>query len=239
MAQTRLTRLIASFAMLATTTAPLSAGGRAVDCYEHFSKPPVYGTVTENVQVHPGYTHVEATPPIIGTATREILVAPQRIVQKRIAAQYQYIEERVLLEPARTVKRRAPAVVETRYKKVRVDGGYGWEWRVIKGKRVLCKVKYGPRFKKVPYSVEVSPARWVHETVPARYGVKTRKVMVHPESTESYVLAPEYKTVTEQVVIQPKVVRHHRVAPSYRTRTRDVVVEPGREGWKRVPLHCR
>lgn len=227
-----------AFAMLAATISPVSAGGRPVDCYERYSTPPVYGTVTENVQVNPGYTHVEVSAPVFGTATREIPIVGQRIVQRRVPATYAIYEERVLLEPARTVKRRAPAVMATRYKTVKVAGGYAWEWRVIKGKRVLCKVQYPARYEKVAYQVKVASGGWVHEQIPARYGYKARKVLVTPESTESYVLAPEYETVVEQVLIRPKQIRRYDVAPSYTTRTREVVVSPGSEGWRRMRLRC-
>jgi hypothetical protein len=232
------TKVMAALAVLSATISPLNAGGRAVDCYERYSTPPVYGSVTENVQVHPGYTHVEVTPPIYGTATREVPVVGQRIVHRRTPATYAYHEERVLLEPGRTIKRRAPAVLETRYKTVKVAGGYVWERRIINGKKVLCKVKLPARYEQVAYQVKVRNGGWVYEQAAPRYGYKTRKVLVTPESTESYVLVPEYETIVEPVLIQPKRVRHYDVAPSYRTRTRDVLVSPGEEGWKRIRLRC-
>lgn len=229
---------VATLTMLAAGISPLSAGGQPVDCYERYSTPPIYGDVTENVQINPGYRHIEVSAPIYGTATREIPVVGQRIVHQHVPATYAYHEERVLLEPARTIKRRAPAVMETRYKNVKVAGGYAWEWRVIKGKKVLCKVKYPARYEKIAYQVNVASGGWVHEQVPARYGYKTKKVLVAPESTESYVLAPEYETVVEEVLIQPKRKRVIDVPPTYQTRTRQVLVDPGSEGWKRMRLRC-
>jgi hypothetical protein len=120
------------------------------------------------------------------------------------------------------------------------DGGYSWEWRVINGRRVLCKIKHKARYEHVAYAVEIAPARYVHEAVPARYAYQTRKILVEPERTESYVLAPEYETVREQVEIQPERVRKVHVAPSYTTRTRQVLVSEGSEGWRqvRIPHHC-
>jgi hypothetical protein len=170
------------------------------------------------------------------------MVKPGRIKYRTTPALYSYEKERVLVEPARTVKRLVPAITETRYKKVRVaDGGHSWEWRVINGRKVLCKIKLKARYQHVAYTVEVAPARTVHETVPARYAYNKRKVLVEPERTESYVLAPEYETVREQVMIQQKQVRHYEVAPSYRTRSRQVLVSEGTEGWRQVqiPRHCK
>lgn len=237
----KISSLAAAAAVLASSTVQVTAGGYPVDCYERYRTPPVYGSVTESVQVNPGYTRTEVTPPIYGTRTRDVLVKPGRIKHRTTPAIYSYEKERVLVEPARTIKRLVPGVTETRYKNVRIShGGYTWEWRVINGKKVLCKIKHKARYEKVAYQVEVSPARYVHETVPAQYAYKKRKVLVEPERTESYVLAPEYETVREQVVIQPKQVRKQYVAPSYATRERTVVVSEGTEGWRQVkiPKQC-
>lgn len=236
---TRMKTAVATLTMLAAGISPLSAGGKPVECYERYTTAPTYDTVTENVQVHPGYTHVEVSAPIYGTATREVPIVGQRIVHRRTPAAYAYHEERVLLEPAQTVKRRARAKMETRYKTVRIAGGYVWEWRIIKGKRVLCKVKRPARYTKVAYQVQVKSGGWIHEKIPARYGYKSKKTLVAPESTESYVLAPEYETVVEQVLIQPKRKRYIEVGPYYQTRTRQVLVDPGSDGWKRIKMRCR
>lgn len=239
---TKLLAFVSALAVVATTTAPAAAGGYPVDCYERYRTEPVIGSVTEEVQVHPGYTQTEVTPPIYGIRTSEVLVKPGRIKTYRNPPVYAYEHEKVLVEGARKVKRLVPAITETRYKKVRVaDGGYSWEWRIINGKKVLCKIKHKARYQKVAYQVEVAPARYVYETAPARYAIKKRKVLVTPESTESVVLAPEYETVREPALIEPKRVRRYEVAPSYATRTRQVVVSEGTEGWRqvRVPKYCR
>jgi len=242
MAKTIFSYLTAGTVILATTAQVSAGGGYPVECYERYRTAPVYDTVTENVQVNPGYTQVEVTPPIYGVKTREVMVKPGRIKHRTTPALYSYEKERVLVEPARKVKRLAPALTSTRYKKVRVaDGGYSWEWRVINGRKVLCKIKHKARYEHVAYTVEILPARYVYETLPARYAYQTRKVLVEPESTESYVLAPEYETVREQVVIQEKQVRHIEVAPSFATRNRQVLVSEGSEGWRqvRIPRHCK
>jgi hypothetical protein len=242
MAKTILSYVTAATVCLATTAQVSAGGGYPVECYERYRTAPVYDTLTENVQVNPGYTHVEVTPPIYGVRTREVLMKPGRIKYRTMPALYSYEKERVLVEPARTVKRLVPAVTETRYKKVRVSGsGYTWEWRVINGRKVLCKIKRKARYEHVAYSVEIAPARYVHQKAPARYAYQKRRVLVEPERTESYVLAPEYETVRQQVMIQPKQVRHYEVAPSYRTRSRQVLVSEGTEGWRqvRIPRHCK
>ncbi|MDR7031854.1 hypothetical protein [Mesorhizobium sp. BE184] len=230
---------VSALAMLATASQSV-AGGRAVECYERYHTAPVYDRIDGIAQVNPGYSRVETIPPIIGTRTRDVLVRPGRIKHRTVPAVYSYETERVLVEPARTVKRLVSGRGEIRYKTVKVsDGGYSWEWRWIDGRKVLCKVKNKARYERIAYTVQ-GPSHYVHERVPAQYEYRKRKVLVQAESTESYVLAPEYETIRDQVVIQPKQHRVIDIPPSYQWVTRKVLVSEGAEGWQRVriPRHC-
>jgi len=232
---------VSSLAMLGTASQTV-AGGRAVECYEPYRTPPVYDTVYENVEVHPGYRHVEKTPPIYGTRKRAVLVQAESVGYRTIPAQYGYEKEMVLVEPARKVARVVPAVTRTVYDKVRVsDGGYRWEWQWIDGRKVLCKVKVKAHYKKVARTVVVQDAYTVYEKVPAQYAYQKRKVLIVPERTETYVIPAKYDYVLEQVVVQPGSKRVIDVPPSYRTVARDVLVSEGSEGWRqvRIPRHCK
>lgn len=238
----KLLGLSISTAIVASSVSQAAAGGYPVECYERYRTQPVYDTVHENVQVHPGYTDVQVSPAIYGTRNRTVLASPERVEYRVIPAQYGYEKERVMIEPARTVARRTAPIYEMRYRKVKVsDGGYSWEWRVINGRRVLCKIKHKAEWGNVAERVLVSHGHVVHETVPAVWGYQKRKVLIAPERSTSYVVPARYETVTEQVVVQPKQVRKTYVAPSYQTRSRTVMVKPGREGWNRVaiPKHCK
>lgn len=232
--------MVTGFAVLATA-APSFAGGYPVECYKPYRTAPVYDTVQENVQVNPGYVHTEVSEAIYGTRQRNVLVSPEQVGYRTIPAEYGYVKERVIISQGRTVKRLIPAVTDTRYRQVKVsDGGYSWEWRVINGKRVLCKIKHKARYGQVAETVVIEPARYVHETLPAEYGYQKRQVIIAPERTERYVIPARYETVTEQVIIQPEQRRKVRVPPTYQTVTRQVLVDEGRSGWKRVriPNHC-
>lgn len=235
-----ISHLVSGLAVLASA-APTAAGGYPVECYQPYRTAPVYETVRENVQVNPGYTRVEQTAPIYGTQRRTVMASPESVGYRTIPAEYGYIRERVLVSPARTKKRLVPGVTETRYRTVKVsDGGYSWEWRVVNGKRVLCKIKHKARYERVAETVTVSPARYVHEWAPAEYGFAKRQVVVTPERTERYVIPARYETVTEQVLIRPGQSREIHVPPSYQTVTRQVLVDEGRSGWKKVRIrnHC-
>lgn len=181
--------------MLFGALSPAAAGGKAVECYEPNYTPPTYGTVQEHVQVNPAYSRVDTVPGIYGTRKRAVLVSPERVGYETV-----------------------PALVRTQYRTVKVsDGGYGWEWRVIDGRRVLCKVKLGAQYRKVAETVVVREAYQRQVVIPAVYSYETEKVLVQPEQNW-LVNAPA----------------------SYETVTRRVVLSDGSTSWQRVriPKHC-
>jgi hypothetical protein len=231
-----------SAALLIGSVSPGTAGGYPAECYERYRTPPTYGTVYENVEINPAYVDVQVSPPIVGTRQTDVLVQSEGVGYHVIPAQYGYTKKRVLLEPARTVTRQLPAKTEKRYRKVQTAAaGYAWEWRVINGRKVLCKVWRKARYKTVVERVAIAPGRVVRETVPAVYGYEKERVLIAPERKEAYVIPARYESETEQVVLRPKLVRKTFVRPSYQTRAREVLVSPGTEGWSRVPVgkRCR
>ena len=109
------------------------AGGRAVECYEPVHRPALYDTVYEDVMVSPGGQLVDYDPPIYGTYERVEQIAPPRVTYEVV-----------------------PASTRTVYRTVQVDdGGYAWEWRVIHGRQVLCKVWRKARYARVAETVVV------------------------------------------------------------------------------------
>lgn len=240
MIHTGILRRSAALFIVLASTGQTAAGGYTKACYEEVRRPAVYKTVHEKVLVEPGREHVEIVPAIYGTQKRRVLASPARESWRIIPATYATMREKVLLEPARTVKRVIPAETRTVHRKVMVDqGGHAWEWRWIKGKKVLCKIKRGPTYKTVAETVVVTPARVVHESVPARYGYENRTVLTHAESRERIVTPPVFEFVTERVEIQPARKKVHRTPPRYDVVARQVLVEEGRTDWRRVKVHCR
>lgn len=230
---------IASAAMLATVTQTV-AGGYAASCYERTHSPAVYRTVHEKVMVDPGSSYVEVIPAVYGTQKRQVELRPAREKWHVVPARYGYQNEKVMIEPARTVARVIPARTKTVYKKVMVSqGGYTWEWQIIKGKKVLCKVKRPPVYETVAHTVVVSPERVVHETVPARWGYEKRKVLIEHERKERYVVPAEYGYVQEKVLIRAAEKRVHRTPPRYETVSRQVKVQEASSGWRPVSRYCK
>jgi hypothetical protein len=184
----------AGLAMFATVS-ETAAGGRALECYEPVRRPALYDTVYEDVMVSPGGQFVGYEPPIYGTRESLEQIAPPHVTYEVV-----------------------PAVTRTVYHTVKVDsGGYAWEWRVIHGRKVLCKV-------------------WRK----ARYARVAETIVVEPGHVRRVVLPAEYEGVAREVLVRPELRRITEIAPSYRTVARRVVVREGSTSWRRVhiPRHC-
>ena len=185
---------LAALAMLASVSGT-AAGGRALECYEPIHRPALYDTVYEDVMVSPGGQVVDYDAPIFGTYQSVDLIAPPRVTYETL-----------------------PAVTRTIYHTVKVDdGGYAWEWRVIHGRKVLCKVWRKARYVRVAETVVVQPERVRRVFQPA-----------------------EYEAVAHEVLVRPQQVRIREIPPSYGTVARRVVVREGSTSWRRVhiPRHC-
>lgn len=186
---------LAALAMLASVSGT-AAGGRALECYEPIHRPALYDTVYEDVMVSPGGQVVDYDAPIFGTYQSVDLIAPPRVTYETV-----------------------PAVTRTIYHTVKVDdGGYAWEWRVIHGRKVLCKV-------------------WRK----ARYARVAETVVVQPERVRRVFQPAEYEAVAHEVLVRPQQVRIREIPPSYGTVARRVVVREGSTSWRRVhiPRHCQ
>ena len=185
---------LAAIAMLAGVPETM-AGSRALECYEPVRRPALYDTVYEDVMLSPGGQVVDYDAPIYGA--------------------YQSVEQ---IAPPRVTYETVPAVTRTIYHTVKVDdGGYAWEWRVIHGRKVLCKV-------------------WRK----ARYARVAEIVVVSPERVRRVVQPAEYEGVAREVLVRPQRVRIREIPPSYGTVARRVVVREGSTSWRRVhiPRHC-
>ncbi|TPI49951.1 hypothetical protein FJW05_02485 [Mesorhizobium sp. B2-9-1] len=186
---------LAAVAMLASVC-ETAAGSRALECYEPVHRAALYDTVYEDVMLSPGGQVVDYDAPIYGT--------------------YQGLEQ---IAPSRVTYERVPAVTRTVYHTVKVDdAGYAWEWRVIHGRKVLCKV-------------------WRK----ARYARVAETVVVQPERVRRVVQPAEFEAVAHEVLVRPQQVRIREIPPSYGTVARRVAVREGSTSWRRVhiPRHCQ
>jgi hypothetical protein len=186
---------IAGLAMLGTIS-QTAAGGRAVECYEPVRTPAIYDTVYEDVMVSPPGQQVDYVAPIYGTRERVVMTVPPQVTYEVV-----------------------PAVTRTVYRTVRVDdGGYSWEWRVIHGRKVLCKIRHKARYERV-----------------------AETVVIQPERTRRVVIPAQYDKIAQEVLVQPEQRQVIDVPASYKTVARRVLIREGSSGWRRVhiPRHCQ
>ncbi|WP_292521483.1 hypothetical protein, partial [Mesorhizobium sp.] len=167
---------IASLAVLGMVS-ETAAGG--VECYEQVNRPAFYETVYENVLVSPAGQQVEYVPPIYGTRERVVQIAPQRV-------SYEIV----------------PAIIRTIYRTVKVDdGGYSWQWRLINGRKVLCKIRHKARYERVAETVVVQPERQRRVVSPAEYESVAEEVLVQPEQRRIVNFPASYQTVARRVLV--------------------------------------
>ncbi|MEQ8305985.1 MAG: hypothetical protein RIA09_05435 [Hoeflea sp.] len=118
------------------------------------------------------------------------------------------------------------------------------------GKSLACyQQRHQPAvYKTVHENVVVRPAGVVHQTISARYGQVTEKVLIEPERVIARHVPAVTRTVHQKVMVRPKSVgwewRHIKgvrtlckvVHPAqYATQARTVVVHPARTVHERVP----
>ena len=95
--------------------------------------------------------------------------------------------------------------------------------------RVLTPAKYEVRTEKVL----ASEASARVNVVPAKYGYKTEKILVKEASNRIVPVAATYKTVTEKMLVAPATERVITVPAKYGTVTEKILVAPEMTGWKK------
>ncbi len=95
--------------------------------------------------------------------------------------------------------------------------------------RVLTPAKYEVRTEKVLASEASEKVR----VIPAKYGFKTEKLLVKEASTRIIPVAATYKTVTEKILVAPATERIVTVPATYGKVTEKILVAPEMTGWKK------
>ncbi len=168
--------LVAGLLMVSET----AAGSRATACYEPVTRPAVWKTITETVQVRPASTVEVIVPAVYQTRTRTVEIEPAQIIAKVTPAVVKTVHRKAMIEPA----------------------GTRWEWRRIHGKKVLCKVETKARYGTVAETVVVHPEKVRHVKVAARHGKVEERVLVRAASVKTVVVPAEYRTVTRRVQVE-------------------------------------
>jgi len=95
--------------------------------------------------------------------------------------------------------------------------------------RVLTPAKYEVKTEKVL----ASEASERVSVVPAKYGYKTEKLLAKEASTRIVPVPATYKTVTEKILVSPASERLVTVPATYGTVTEKVLVAPAMTTWKK------
>ncbi len=95
--------------------------------------------------------------------------------------------------------------------------------------RVLTPAKYELKTEKV---LVKEPGEKI-VVIPAKYGWKTEKVLVKEASEKIVPVPPVYKTVTEKILIKPASEKLVKVPAKYKTVKEKILVKPATTTWKK------
>ncbi|NVK33076.1 MAG: hypothetical protein HWE23_01275 [Rhodobacteraceae bacterium] len=167
---------------------PSLAGSKRSSCYEQAIIPAAYQVQHHKVLVRPAHKRVVKKPAVYGYQKRRVQIEPERISYQRTAPVYGYQSRKVMVQPP----------------------SFGWEYRIQKGRKILCKVKHPAIYSTVKEKVLVQRGGKVAVRHPAVYGYVKEKVVIEP--------------ATSYVVHEPAVYK--RVAQTVKVREAQVVWQP-------------
>ena len=193
----------------------------------------------------PGECYAQvAIPPKFETRTERRLKAPAREQVRIIPAEYRWVEERVLIHPARE---RVVEVIPAKYRWV--------EERVMVKPATERIVEVPATYRWVEERVMVKPASQVWKPgrgavekldnntgeimclveVPAEYKTIRRKVLETPASTRTEVVPAEYETIRRQQLVSESRVVTETVPAEYKTIRKQQIVTPARTVRTTIP----
>lgn len=197
------------------------------------------------LQAQPGECYAQvAIPPKFETRTEQRLLVAARESIEVIPAQYEWVEERVLVRPA---YERITEVIPAKYRWV--------EERVLvkpAGERII---EVPATYKWVEERVLVKPATQVWKPgrgavervnadtgeimclveVPAEYKTVRRKVVDTPPTTRKESIPAEYTTIKRQELVEEARMVKQTVEAEYKTVRKQRLVTPSREVRRTIP----
>jgi len=153
-------------------------------CYKEYYQPATYKIVEEDVIVQNERNETKVIPAKYEDKEQEIEVIPPSKKVVEIPAEHEYVEEKVLIEEAKTVWKKGKNPAQ------KLTGATG---------EIMCLVKVPAKYKTIKKLVVKSPARTEIKEIPAE--VKTVKVkhLVTPATVEHTVIPAVHKTVKKRV----------------------------------------
>lgn len=191
------------------------------ECYAQVAIPPKFEARSERRLLVPAREKVEVIPAQYEWVEERVLVRPSyEVVTEVIPAKYRWIEERVQVKPA------GERIVE-------IPATYRWveERILVKPASKVWKPGRGPVERVDAATGEIMCL----VEVPAEYKTVKRRVMETPPSSRTETVPAEYTTVKRQVEAKPAETVKYTVPAKYETIRKQKLVSPSREVRKTIP----
>jgi hypothetical protein len=217
-------------------------------CFAKVYRPPVYQTVTEEVEVTPARRQWRTVPAVYEWADRREVVAPEHVERHVIPATYRTVTETVVVRPAtvredfippryETVTERvvvSPAHTEWRQRFVGPEGVIPADARVEPTGEIVCLVEVPAQYADRPEQVLVQPARAIEVPIPAETQTVERRVIDRPEQVVETLVPAVYRTVHYQRLVTPEHREVVEIPAVHAAREHRRLVSPGAWEWREV-----
>jgi len=153
-------------------------------CYKEYFQPASYKVETEDLIVQNERNETEVIPASFETKEQQIEVIPPSKKVVQVPAEYEYVEEKVLIEEAKTVWKKGKNPAQ------KLSGATG---------EIMCLVKVPAKYKTIKKLVVKSPARTEVQEIPA--DIKTIKVkhLVSAPTLKNTLIPAVHKTIEKKV----------------------------------------
>ena len=125
------------------------------------------------------------------------------------SAEYQEVEEQVLVRAAYTTWKKGRGLIE------KVDDATG---------EIMCLVEVPAEYETVSKRVVVQPERLEKVTIPAEYETVQKRIMKTPPQTRTITIPAKYETMRVQKVAQPAASTELEIPPEYAEVDKTVLV---------------
>ncbi len=153
-------------------------------CYKEYFQPATYKTETEDIIVQNERNETEVIPASFETKEQQIEVIPPSKKVVQVPPEYEYVEEKVLVEEAKTVWKKGQNPAQ------KLSGATG---------EIMCLVKVPAKYKTIKKLVVKKPARTEVKEIPA--DIKTIKVkhLVSEPTLKNTLIPAVHKSIEKKV----------------------------------------
>jgi len=153
-------------------------------CYKEYFQPATYKVVQEDVIVQNERNETEVVPANFDTQEQKIEVIPPSKKVVEIPAEYEYVEEKVLIEEAKTVWKKGQNPAQ------KLSGATG---------EIMCLVKVPAKYKTIKKLVVKSPARTEVQEVPAEVQTLAVQHLVSEPTLKNTLIPAVHKTIEKKI----------------------------------------